>query len=166
MKEIQLTQGQVALVDDEDYERVSAHEWCAQKMRGSFYAARKVTLPNGKRVTQYLHRFLLGLAPGDARQGDHVNGNTLDDRDENLRIVTKRQNMQAFKRPKSATASSTFRGVSWHKRDQKWRAQIQLNGKQIHLGLFGDEEDAARAYDDAAIKFFGEFAQPNFPQNL
>lgn len=168
MKEIQLTQGQVTIVSDEDYERASAHKWYANPRKGhggaSFYAVRSVRLPNGKRRLQYLHRFLLGLEPGDkTRRGDHINGDTLDNRRENLRIVTNRQNQQAFRRKVPGT-SSKFRGVYWNKRDQKWCAQIKPDGaKQIHLGYFDVEEDAARAYDAAARAYFGEFAQPNFP---
>ena len=167
MKEIPLTQGKVALVSDEDYERVSAFKWHAHKMNGVFYAARKMQLPDGKRTTQYLHRFLLGLAPGDARQGDHVNGNTLDNRQQNLRIVTHAQNKQAFRREKADTASSKFRGVHLHKRHQKWEAYIKpaRAKKLIHLGYFDDELDAAGAYDSAAIKLFGSYAQPNFNNN-
>lgn len=159
MKTIPLTQGKVALVDDADYAAVSQFKWCAMKIGRRFYAVRNVRRPDGKVANQYMHRFLM---PG-AAEVDHINGDGLNNsRENNLRSVTTRQNRQAFKR-KAAGKTSKFRGVSWRKERGKWRAHIQVYGKFVHLGTFSNEIDAARAYDAAALKYFGEFAHLNFP---
>jgi len=91
---------------------------------------------------------------------DHKNGNGLDNRKFNLRICTRSQNQQNKKKPISNT--SGFKGVAWSKAANKWCAYIAVNKERIHLGLFVDPKEAARAYDTAARKFFGEFARPNF----
>lgn len=157
MKTIKLTQGKVALVDDADYEAVSAHKWFAMKDgRGLFYAARGVRNRNGKKALQFLHRFLLP----DVHRVDHRDGNGLDCRQENMRPATSRQNAQGFRR-KTLTATSKYRGVSRDRKRQKWQAQIKLDGRVIFLGRFESETDAAIAYNVAALHYFGEFAQLN-----
>jgi hypothetical protein len=90
---------------------------------------------------------------------DHINGNGLDNRDENLRLATNSQN-QMNSRKRSGT-SSRYKGVSLQRK--RWRAQIKLDGKLIYLGMFDTEEQAAMAYDYAAIELFGEFSRINFP---
>lgn len=158
MKTIPLTQGKVALVDDADYEAVSQFKWCALKIGRRFYAVRNVRRPDGKIANQYMHRFLMPGAP----EVDHRDGDGLNNQRNNLRPATSQQNHQGFK-SKAAGKTSKFRGVSWRKERQKWRGHIQVDGKFVHLGSFKNEEDAARAYDAAARKYFGEFASPNFP---
>lgn len=158
MKTIELTRGKVAFVDDADYVAVSQFKWYAKEKEGLWYAARNLRKTDGKRTTQYLHQFLLPGVP----EIDHRDGNGLNDRWENLRSVTHKQNMQGFRR-KKAGLTSKFRGVSWHKRDLIWHAQIRADGKQIHIGYFENEIDAARAYDAAALKYFGKGAYLNFP---
>lgn len=93
MKEIVLTKGQVALVDDEDFERLNSVKWHARKKRNTFYALRCITVgPNNKRKTQYMHQMLIECPEG--METDHVDGNGLNNQKDNLRIVTKRQNQQ------------------------------------------------------------------------
>jgi hypothetical protein len=103
----------------------------------------------------YLHRLIVGALPGETV--DHINGNSLDNRKENLRLATSSQNaMNAHKR---AGTKSKYKGVSFNQ--NLWRSGIYLNGKRIDLGYFKNEIDAARAYDQKALELFGEFARPN-----
>lgn len=157
MKTVLLTQGKVALIDDADYAVVSQFKWCAVKNGERFYAARNIRKPNGKQKLQYLHQFLL---PGVGKI-DHRDGNSLNDQRYNLRPATTRQNAQGVQRKRPGTTSK-FRGVCWHKTALKWLTQIRVDGHKIHLGLFENESDAARAYDAAARKYFGDFASLNF----
>lgn len=157
MKEIPLTQGKVALVDDEDYERAMRHKWFAHKEHRTYYACRNVVQRGGSRGIQYLHNFILGILGVD-----HKDGNGLNDWRLNLRAATQQQNCFSHRRKKNG-ASSEFRGVSWVKDRQKWTAHIQINRQQKNLGNFLCEVSAARAYDVAARELFGEFATPNFP---
>lgn len=157
MKTILLTQGKFALVDDEDYESLLQFNWCAAKTGRRVYAVTRVRGVGGKWTTLSMHRFLLP----DSKEVDHRNGDGLDNRRKNIRAATGQENQRGFKRKKIG-ASSQFRGVHWHKGGNKWQALIKISEKRSHLGLFVDEEDAARAYDAAAKKFFGEFANLNF----
>lgn len=139
MKRIDLTQGQHAIVDDEDYQWLSKWKWYAwwSPSNRSFYAARMSRLANGKRHVVYMHRQILGLEKGDNREGDHINHITLDDRRENLRIVTHRQNQWNRRHPK---------GYHWYRRTHKFQAYIRLDGKKRHLGYYDVASDAHDAY--------------------
>lgn len=148
MKEIPLTKGFTAFVDDADFESVSAFNWCYS----DGYAVRSV----GGRMIR-MHLFLLpGVKSADHRDGDGCNNQRY-----NLRPATKTQNGRGFQK-KSSRASSTFRGVCWDAQHRKWRAQIKLPDRNLCLGVFASENDAARAYDTAARKHYGDFATPNF----
>lgn len=107
-----------------------------------------------------LHRLIMNAPEG--MHVDHINGDPLDNRRENLRIATPQQN-QANSR-KRAAATSHYKGVSWHKKSKQWRATINFNRKQEHLGFFKDQDLAAAAYDARARQLFGEFACPNLPE--
>jgi hypothetical protein len=157
MREIPLTHGQVALVDDDDYERVSQFKWGAAKMNHRWIAQATV----GWYKQAQMHRFILGLEKGDPREVDHINRNSLDNRKSNLRIATRSQNMA--NRPKDrGEYSSKYKGVC--KVRGRWIAYIRVMGKLTYLGTHEIEEEAARAYDRAALKHFGEFAVTNFPR--
>lgn len=165
VKQLPLTRDKVALVDDDDYEAVKQFKWFALRDdkkdgREMFYAVRSVgSKVDGKWKNKmfYLHRDLM---PG-VKQIDHIDGDGLNNQRSNIRPATKSQNA-ANRKNLSTTASSRFRGVSWFKPTKRWRACIKVNQKYISLGYFLSEEDAARAYDDAARLHFGEFASPNF----
>lgn len=157
MKEIPLTSGGVALVDDEDFDRVSAEgSWYAAASLNTSYARRVYHLGGGRYTTRTMHGLITGLP-----YVDHVNGDGLDNRRTNLRPATASQN-QANQRMRRDNTSG-FRGVQAAPND-RWRALIIVGGKRISLGYYDAREDAARAYDAAAIKFFGEYARPNFPR--
>jgi hypothetical protein len=154
MRLIPLTRGQWAVVDDADFEWLSQWSWCAcwSKYTKSFYARRGVSVGHGKSRTMSMHRQILGLEIGEKQWGDHVSGNTLDNRRNNLRICTPRQN--AFN-----TRCTTGRPKGITKRGSKWRAQIVANGKKISLGTHDTAELAHAAYCAAAITHHGEFAR-------
>lgn len=149
MKEIKLTQGKVAIVDDEDYERINKHKWCC--IGG--YAGRNI---NGKHY--YLHWEIIGK-PKKGLEIDHTNKNKLDNRKSNLRICNRSQNNRNVFTNKSN--KSGYKGVIWLKQNKKWMAQITFNYKRIYLGLFTNKLDAAKAYNDAARRYHKEFSSLN-----
>lgn len=115
---------------------------------------------DGKQNKLYSHRIIYFIHHGDLPEFlDHIDGDRLNNRIENLRSATKQENNRNSKPRKNS--SSKYLGVSWNKARQKWVAEIRINEKKKHLGLFTDEKDAALAYDEAARKYFGEFANPN-----
>jgi hypothetical protein len=159
-REIPLTRGMVALVDSHDYDFLLQWRWNAKinKTHRTFYATR--TEGNESR-TIHMHRVILSVPIG--MSVDHINGNGLDNRRSNLRICTSHEN--SFNHSLISSNTSGYKGVCWNKASSKWQAGIMLNGKSTHLGLFSDPVDAARAYDVAARKLFGEFAWLNFPND-
>jgi hypothetical protein len=166
MKQIRLGKNKFSLVDDEDYERLNQHKWYAHKEnKMSYYAVRQTSRALGaKRFQIRMHREVLGIGQSDKRICDHINGDTLDNRRCNLRLATFAQNMfNTAKRTRIAT--SKYKGVSWSIQtcngNGKWRAQIRYNKRFIHVGMFVNEIEAAKAYDKAAKKYFGEFARLN-----
>lgn len=159
MKKIPLTQGYSAMVDDADYEMVSRFKWTANVQRNSdgsvkaVYAYRRLSKKDGRGV-QYLHRFVLGL--GDSGiHCDHRRHDGLDNRRSKLRACTPAQNRLNMR--KFSNNTSGCKGVSWSKSAHKWHSYISLNGKRRHLGYFDSKRNAARAYESAAKKLFGEF---------
>lgn len=155
MKEIPLTQGKVAIVDDQDYALVSQYKWCA-KWNGRHWYSHKSIVKNGRQYTLFMHRFITDAPTG--MQVDHVNGDTLDNRRSNLRLCTPSENQQNRGRPISN--SSGYKGV--RKDGNRWCAAIMVNGKYFHLGSFAEPVEAAHAYDSAARRHFGEYAKTNF----
>ena len=158
MKEIKLTQGKFALVDDEDFDELNKFKWYAQGGANSFYARRDIS-NNGKRYRILMHRKILGLTNPNIHC-DHVNNNGLDNQKSNLRGCTVSENLRNSK--PFINSTSKYKGVSFYKRDNKWRAQIMIDGKETHLGYFKDEIEAAKVYDKAAKVHHKEFAYKNF----
>lgn len=139
MKEILLTRGQFAIVDDVDFEQLSSWKWCAIVTHNTWYARR-----GSKSGSVLMHRVILELQKGDKRQTDHINHNGLDNRRCNLRVVTGQQNQWNLKNVK---------GYSWHNQAKKWESYIRVNKKRIYLGLFSKEQEAHQAYLDAKKKY-------------
>jgi len=136
MKLIQLTQGYFAQVSDSMFEFLNQFKWCYHKG----YAVRNVTI-DGKRHTEYMHHYVIGKPlPGFVT--DHLNGNKLNNQLENLKIVTHRQNQQNRHKHRNGKLV----GASYFKREKKWGAQIVIDGKKKHLGLFKTEQEAHEAY--------------------
>jgi hypothetical protein len=156
VKEIILKRGQIALVDDEDYERVNKLKWYAEKRRNTFYA--RAYNPITRKPIR-MHRFILN--PKNNERIDHINNNGLDGRRCNMRIATNAQNLMNVAKRLNGS-SSKYKGVYWYKRYNKWGSHIGVDGKTIHLGFFINEIDAAHAYDNAAKRLFGGYAWLNF----
>jgi len=161
MKEIILTQGKVALVDDDDYEYLNQWKWCANKARNTYYAFRSMKI-NGKWAVGTMHQFMMNQPKG--MQVDHKDDNGLNNQRGNLRICTNQENHMKMKpadairgRPKS----SLHKGVCFCKQTGRWSASIKMNGKVKWLGRHIHEIDAAIAYNEAAKKMFGVFARCN-----
>ena len=154
--EINLTQGKVALVNDEDYEEINRYKWYAVKKPHSFYAVRMSPRIQGERDTVWMHRAILGI--GGGLDVDHIDRDGLNNTRENLRVATRSQNRANLI---SKCGSSKYKGVYWRNRGNRWEAQIGFNGDRLFLGSFSDEADAALRYNEAAIQLFGEFARIN-----
>lgn len=144
-----------ALVDIEDYERVTRSKW---GLDGRGYA-RATTLKFLAAHHRRMHAYVLRVQPGE--RIDHINGDTLDNRKQNLRLATAAQNSRNSRRPNIVGKTSRFKGVCWTVDGDCWLANITADGQQHRLGRFSSEEDAARAYDEAALRLFGEFARTN-----
>ena len=151
---IHLAGNHVALVDKLDAEEISWLHWVPRESAGrSFYAQTRL---NGRRVM--MHRMIMDAPSGV--EIDHINGNGLDNRRDNLRYASRGENS----RNKSPSTRNTSGFLGVHRSQGKWRAQIQIDGRQVCIGRFDSPEEAARERDKAAIRLHGEFAWLNFPE--
>ena len=148
---IKLTRCKCAVVSDEDVALVSQYKWHAFPMGKTWYAATSV---GGKRL--YMHRLILNPKPGVSV--DHLDDDGLNNRRSNLRTCSHQENLS---RMRTVVGESGFRGVTRHQ--NSWKAKIKVNYKNIYLGCFKDKREAARAYDAAALKYFGPLARLNLP---
>lgn len=168
MKLLQLTQGKFAQVDDSDYEYLNQFKWYTIKTKSKdrFYAGRGIKV-NGKQKMLMLHTDI--MKPDKGNVTDHIDHNGLNCQRINMRICTANQNRK--NRSASPGKTSKYLGVRLHKQAYKgkiclrWEAQIVSGGKQIYLGKFKDEIEAAKCYDKAAAKYHGEYSNFNFKIN-
>ncbi|MEE8382238.1 MAG: HNH endonuclease [Thermodesulfobacteriota bacterium] len=156
-KEIILTQGKVAIVDDEDFEFLNKRKWHFDR-----YVKRTPMFSDGKPNTLYMHRLI--MLPRTGEEIDHINNNKLDNRRKNLRVCTRSQNERS--KPKiSISCNSAYKGVTLDKRmpigQRRWNARIKPNKKAIHIGSYLTEKEAALAYNKAALEHYGDFAYQN-----
>jgi hypothetical protein len=156
MKTISLTHGKVALIDDEDYDFVIQHKWYSHQCRKN---APCYAIANQKNRVVRMHRLIMN-APKDL-QVDHIDGNGLNNQKNNLRLCTAAEN-QHNQRVQKRAKTSKYKGVFTRKNRNKWSCQIKCNSKIYHLGYFKSEILAAKTYDTAAKKYFGQFAKLNF----
>ncbi len=160
--EILLNQGKTTIINTSDLPLIKGHRWFAHyNKRHDRWYVRTAYRSNGKRITLGIHRLILSAKPGQLV--DHINGDGLDNRRENLRICNHAGNSRNQNRTRGA---SKFKGVIIRKSLNKWNARIRYDGKQHHLGYFDNEIDAALAYDYASIDHHGEFGATNFPREL
>jgi hypothetical protein len=154
---IPLTQGKFAKVDPEDYLWLAQFRWHCKINKNAVYAVRTITLAgSSKRI--YMHRLIMDTPPHLVC--DHINHNGLENRKKNLRNCTLGQNNANSRSARNA--SSKYKGVSWNKKRKKWAAYIKKDSTQTRLGFFDCEADAAKAYDEAARIYHGQFAMLNF----
>jgi hypothetical protein len=136
-----------ALVDAEDFQELSRFRWRVNSISGEpgkeGYAVRMARLPDGRMRYQGMHRQILGLEHGDKLEVDHINRKTLDNRRRNLRVVTHAENMR--NRPVHRGSVSRYRAVHWEESKRRWRAQVKVEGKKVHLGYFQNEDAAGLA---------------------
>jgi hypothetical protein len=157
--EIPIGRGRVAIIDDEDWELVKDFKWVANKSaKNHVYVIAQISL----------HRLLMGLKPGDKRQVDHIDGDGLNNRRSNLRVVTVLQNARNRKKTQTRRhprVPSPYKGVRYQHREpplkKPWQAQIKVAEKQESLGYYATAEEAALAYNKAALEHFGEHAWLN-----
>lgn len=153
MAEIRLVCGAVALVDDDQVDRMGAEGWRRRLVCRRWYAIGRLHQVGD---FTFMHRAIMDA--GHGQQVDHINGDGLDNRRKNLRFCTNSQNQQ---NRRFITSSTGFKGVTFNKGVGRYQAQIKINGRGIYLGIFPSAEEAAAVYDAAAIQHFGEFAATN-----
>ena len=157
MRQIPLTQGKFALVDDEDFNWLNQWKWFAFRANcGHWDARRNISIGNGDQVQALMHRVIMGLERGDGKQVDHINCNSLDNRRENLRIV---DSFGQAKNRRTRKDSSTGLKGAYPYKPGIWRSHIRVNKKHIALGYFKSPEAAHEAYCEAAKKYHGDFAR-------
>lgn len=157
MKTIPVTLGKSVIVDDEDYDALSAYKWCLNGADRQ-YALRRTTKEEGNYL-QLMHRQIMGVGKfsDNGIYVDHINGNTLDNRKSNLRFSTNQENARNSKKPSNNT--SGHKGVFHYKDRDRYRAFIKYDGRQVHIGMFDTLDEAAEAYRNKAVELFGAFAR-------
>ena len=155
MKEIELTKGKKALVDDDWYQVLSKFEWHSHHTNGKWYAVR--TVGKKGRMVVFMHRYIT-MAPPE-RVVDHIDGDGLNNQESNLRAVRPKANY--YNRAIQSNNKTGFKGVCWDKERKRYMASISHDHKAINLGRFNTAEEAAIAYNNAATRLYGDFARLN-----
>lgn len=154
IKEIPLTRKKVAVINKNDFQLVNQFKWHASAYG---YAVSDQRYKLGKYL--FMHRLIMNAKEDE--EVDHINGDKLDNRKSNLRICTRTEQLRNTK--KRSDSTNKFKGiVKRPNRNKPWHARIKVNKKEISLGYYVTQEEAAKAYDQAAIKYFGKFARINF----
>lgn len=159
MKEIELTRGLKAIVDDADFEFLSGYSWHAEKRGGIYYARGVISCVKRKCKLAYMHRLILCAKPGQLV--DHKDGNGLNNQRSNIRICTHGENCRNVSPVKNATSKYLGVDLAGRPKNRRWRAAICHDGKRKHIGHFDTETEAAEAYNIEAIRLHGEFARIN-----
>jgi len=147
----------IVLIDDEDYDKIKNYSWGLQYDGNAFYITHNRCNSDRTRTMLRIHRIITDCPEGMIV--DHINGDTFDNRKENLRICT--QSGNCMNRRKGTNKSSVYKGVTFLKSKNRWMAQIKTKGKRKPLGTYKTEDQAAIAYNIASLEMFGEFARPN-----
>lgn len=160
--EIITKSGDAIIYDDNDHELISKYRWHTKRVAKKRYAAGRL-IPGRKdaQIVQ-MHRLIMGVLKNRRITVDHINGNGLDNRRENLRLCSIHQNSHNAVR----ITSHGFVGISYQKAHNKWRASICYKGKRIYLGEYDQPEEAAAVYDSHARKYYGPMAKVNFPRKV
>jgi hypothetical protein len=157
MNKIKLTKGKYAYVDERDFNRINQYNW--HYLQGGYAARSEGGRKNKKMI--YMHRFILDLQHGDKRVVDHMNKDKLDNRRSNLRICTQKENGRNSSKPKTRKFTSKYKGVYFDKERKKWIAKLKVNYRNVWIGRFDTEKEAAKAYNTQARIIFREFAELN-----
>ena len=160
MKKILLTQGKITLVDDKDFPNFSKHKWYFKGGYGNGYAMRGLKRSEGGKKGDKMvsmHRLIMNAPEGF--EVDHINGDKLDNRRVNLRICLKEENHR--NRGLQSNNTSGFKGVSRRRDLKKWAVHVNVDGKKTSVGHFDDLKEAAKAYNKAALKYYGNYARLN-----
>lgn len=158
-KEIPLTRGYVAIVDDEDYENLAQHKWYALVLPGGLIYAVRMPGTKATRKMILMHRVVMNAEHGS--RVDHRDGDGRNNRRLNLRFSTQSQNIANARKETGKGLTSQHKGVYFNKYHGKWHAQVIKDGRRIYLGRYHSETEAALAYNFGAVHHFGEFARLN-----